>query len=252
MTGYYDYFLGADFGQASDYTALALLEEPVWVAGRTTVDPTGLHPSDRHGWVSPSDLVPAQLRYLRGDNYHRGRPPHPPLYLRHLERLRHVSYSAVVERIATLLATPPLAGAAVCLVVDHTGVGRGVLDWLVAAGLSPLGVTITGGNMVHYDPDAGLVTCPKRDVIVATQAALQNGRLRIAAGLEHAETLTAELKSYRVKISQTGHDTYDAREGAHDDLVLACGLAVWWRDWLNANLETAYAAAQRTPQGAYR
>jgi hypothetical protein len=245
MSWYFDYYFGADFGQANDYTALAIVEEPVWIPGRLEVDPTALHPIGREGWVSPADLVPAQVQHFRGVNYYQGRPPHPPLSLRHLERMRHQSYGKIVDRIAELMASPSLATAAVCLVVDHTGVGRGVMDWLKAAGLSPLGVTITGGNEVHYDPENNLVTCPKRDLVVATQAALQNGRLRIAADLEHAETLTSELKNYRVKISAAGHDSYDAREGQHDDLVLGTALAVWWRDWLNAPMEAAHAAAQR-------
>lgn len=245
MSWYVDYYLGADFGQANDFTALALIEEPVWIPARTENDPTALHPIGHEGWVSPSVLVPSQVGHFRSLNYHQGRPPYPPLSLRHLERLRHVSYGKIVERIAALLAQPPLSTAAVYLVVDHTGVGRGVLDWLVAAGLSPLGVTITGGSEVHYDPARELVTCPKRDLVVACQAALQNERLRIAPGLEHASTLVDELKNYRVKISAAGHDSYDAREGAHDDLVLAVALAVWWRDWSLSNFEAMHAAAVR-------
>lgn len=246
MTGYWDYFVGADFGQANDYTAVAIVEEPVWVPARPDVDPRAWYPADREGWVSPAELVPAQVHCMRGENYHRGRPPWPPLQLRHLERMRGMSYQKVVDRIAQLLATPPLAAASVCLVVDHTGVGRRVLDWLIAAGLKPIGVTITGGDQVHYDPNSQRVTCPKRDLVVATQAALQSGRLRIAPELEHAATLTSELKNYRVEISAAGHDSYDAREGEHDDLVLATALAVWWRDWFNANIEAAHAAAARS------
>jgi hypothetical protein len=37
-----------------------------------------------------------------------------------------------------------------------------------------------------------------------------------------------ELLNFRVKISLSGHDTYEAwREQEHDDLVLAVGLAAW-------------------------
>jgi hypothetical protein len=45
-----------------------------------------------------------------------------------------------------------------------------------------------------------------------------------------------ELRDYRVEISEaTGHDSYNARSGRHDDLVLATALAVWFRDfyWKN-------------------
>lgn len=232
MAGYFDYYVGADFGQANDFTALAVVEEPVWAPA---------HPSAVDGWAGLRTMDPRLIHQYRSENYNNGRPPWPPLYLRYLTRIRHVSYAKIVELIDGLLARPPLQTASVCLVVDYTGVGRGVMDWLVAAGMRPLGVTITGGNEVHYEPENDRVTCPKRDLVVATQAAIQNGRLRMARGLAFAETLTGELKNYRVKISASGHDSYDAREGEHDDLVLGTALAVWWRDWFNANMEAHYA-----------
>ena len=74
---------------------------------------------------------------------------------------------------------------------------------------------------------------PKRDLIAAAQAALGTKRLKIAADLPHAQTLTDELRSFRVRIDpKTAHDSYNAetRVGAHDDLVLSVALAVWWRE----------------------
>ena len=68
---------------------------------------------------------------------------------------------------------------------------------------------------------------PKRDLVGVTQLLLQQQWLRIAPALPESATLTKELQDYRVKISATGHDSYDAREGAHDDLVLAVALACW-------------------------
>jgi hypothetical protein len=69
---------------------------------------------------------------------------------------------------------------------------------------------------------------PKRDVASTIAVLLQTGRLRIARGLKESETLLRELINFRVKISLSGHDTYEAwREQEHDDLVLAVGLAAW-------------------------
>ncbi len=69
---------------------------------------------------------------------------------------------------------------------------------------------------------------PKRDVASTIAVLLQTGRLRIARGLKESETLLRELLNFRVKISLSGHDTYEAwREAEHDDLVLAVGLAAW-------------------------
>jgi hypothetical protein len=49
--------------------------------------------------------------------------------------------------------------------------------------------------------------------------------------MDHAQILMSELADFRVRISASGSDTYGAwRGGAHDDLVLALALAVWWAD----------------------
>jgi hypothetical protein len=69
---------------------------------------------------------------------------------------------------------------------------------------------------------------PKRDVASTIAVLLQTGRLRIARDLKESETLLRELLNFRVKISLSGHDSYEAwREQEHDDLVLAVGLAAW-------------------------
>ena len=69
---------------------------------------------------------------------------------------------------------------------------------------------------------------PKRDVASTIAVLLQTGRLRIARNLKESETLGRELLNFRVKISLSGHDSYEAwREQEHDDLVLAVGLAAW-------------------------
>jgi hypothetical protein len=150
-------------------------------------------------------------------------------HLRHLERWPlGTSYPAIVQAVTAMLGQEPLnAGAR--LVVDGTGVGRAVVDLFRPLGRRLVPVTITGGVGVTEAED-GYLHVPKRDLIGAAQVLLQDGRLRIAAALPEAATLTAELRDYRVKISASGHDSYDAREGAHDDLILAVALAVWYGD----------------------
>ncbi len=49
----------------------------------------------------------------------------------------------------------------------------------------------------------------------------------IAERLPLARTLTQELADFEVKISPSGHDTYSARSGQHDDLVLAVAIVAW-------------------------
>jgi hypothetical protein len=52
-------------------------------------------------------------------------------------------YPAVVKRIRYIMDRLPRSTS---LVVDYSGVGKGIYDDLVDDGLNPLGVTITGGG----------------------------------------------------------------------------------------------------------
>jgi hypothetical protein len=187
------YLLGVDLAQASDYTAIGIVET--------------VPPAERGG-----DRV-----------YH----------LRHLERLRGISYVAIAAHVRDLVAAlrttaPPRPAATV--VYDRTGVGAAVGDVLDRAGIdAPLvGVSIHGGDRATWE--AGIARVPKRDLVAALVVAFQNGALRIAAGLGLAPVLTAELQNFRLKFNPlTAHDSYSAwREDQHDDLVLAVSLAVWY------------------------
>ena len=135
-----------------------------------------------------------------------------------------------MARVVQLMNTPPISTASSVLLVDYGGVGRGIYDMLHVAGLRrhTVAIQIHGGKDVNRI--IGGYSVPKRDLIVATQTRLQSGQLQIASGLEHAPTLVKEFQDYRVKISDAGHDSYDAREGQHDDLVLAVAMCCWHRD----------------------
>jgi hypothetical protein len=146
----------------------------------------------------------------------------------HLERFPlGTPYPTIVGRMAQLLATPPLRAQA-ALVVDRTGVGGAVVDLLAEAHLSPIAITITGGDKIHRDSKTRY-SIPKRELVGCLQVLLQTGRLKIASALPEAGLLVKELLAFQVKITASAHDTYGAwREGAHDDLVLALALATWY------------------------
>ncbi len=244
----YSYILGVDLGQRQDYTAVAVLEEPVWVEprlleSRRVVWELGLPDNNKSGWVSPAEIPPSGLERVLGLNLHHGLPDVPPLSLRHLERfVLGTPYPRIVERVRTMLQTPPLFDRRVALVVDATGVGAGVVDQFVQAGLSPIPVWITGGDKVSHSPVDGSLRVPKRDLVAAVQVLMQSERLKIARALPEAETLRQELQNFRIKIDpKTAHDSYSHwREGGmHDDLVLATALAAWFRQWWNAHLDIA-------------
>lgn len=199
--------LGLDLGQAHDPTAIAIADRVV---------PTQALQFEGGILVPPSVAVP------------------PEIHLRHLERIKlGTPYPKIVEYVGELLRRSPLLGATE-LVVDATGVGRPVVDMFLGAGLDLIAVTITGGNLATQDGNNWRV--PKRDLVVGLQVLLQEKRLRFAGALPDRDTLVRELLSFKVKIDPvTAHDAYNARDGAHDDLVLAAALACW-----RAQMETGW------------
>ncbi len=226
----FHYYLGIDLGQAQDYTALSLIEEPIWIDHSWSYEvPVA---EELTGWVSPADLGPVQAERAFLLSNKRGRPPHPVLSVRHLERFElGTRYTRVIERVQELIESPPLVGKKITAQVDATGVGRAVVDSFFQAGLTPTPITIHGGASVGQGKDGFRV--PKRDLVSAVQVLLQNQRLKIAEGLPLAETLKKELQNFRQKINpETAHDSYSHwREGDHDDLVLATAMACWCRQW---------------------
>jgi hypothetical protein len=189
------YFVGLDLGQSQDYSALVILE--------------------RRGF-SPQNYT-FDCRYLKR------------------WELR-TSFPQIVEDTVRLVNSESLNADVKerpVLAVDATGCGAAVIDLFrreqLAGKLIP--VLITAGAEVTRDSYSTKI--PKRDLVGAIAVALQSGKLKISEELELTKILTAELQNFRAKISDSGHDSYNAgaangwREGAHDDLLLALALAVW-------------------------
>jgi len=183
------FFLGLDLGQAADFTALALIRRE-------------LVGEDRE----PHCSIPYLKRWQLGS-----------------------AYPEIVDEIAGRLARSPDTTR---LVIDGTGVGRAVVDLFLTHPLLEsrsgriIPVTITAGDHETYND--GYRRVPKRNLVGSTQVLLQSGRLKIAADSPLTQTLVTELQNFRVKITASANDTYEAwRDGQHDDLVLACALACW-------------------------
>lgn len=183
------YIAGLDLGKAQDPTALAVLET-----------------RDTPGGIGP-DAV-----------YH----------CRHLQRFKlGTSYPHIVASVRELCRREPLLTFRPRLAVDQTGVGNAVVDIFkqaeINADLQP--ILIHGGDRATNED--GVWRVPKRELVGVTQVALQTGRLKIARDLPEVGVLTRELQNFQVSISDSGFDSYNARVGAHDDLVLALAMALW-------------------------
>jgi len=230
-----EYLVGVDLGQLRDYTAIAVAER------------RGVRADGQGPW-SPPDAR-AVTRF----------PPVGSYDIVHLERLPlGTAYTDVPARLHALLRAidaahrsrgrPP---AKTTLVVDATGVGVAVVDVLRAAGLSPVAVTIHGGDATTRGDDRGW-RVPKRELVGTVQVLLQGRRLRVAQGLALAPTLVAEFQNFKATISLAGHDSYGAgsdwREGNHDDLVLGVAMACWYGEHVRVPVATVGSYFAQPPE----
>lgn len=157
------------------------------------------------------------------------------------------SYVDVVAQLKEMFTTELQNSV---LVIDGTGVGRPVVDMVRAAKLT---------SRVHaYSITCGLQpgegTVPKKDLVGAVSAALQQRRIKLA-NLDLAATLEAEMEAFRVKVTADRNETFASwREKDHDDILLAFTLALWFAE-LNPNIDPAtaygYTEPKKAPHGVF-
>jgi hypothetical protein len=219
------YCVGVDLGQANDPTAIAVLEKTVAPPDTAMFSPVGEAPGDR--LVEGS--VVYDLVYLKRPKL--GTP-----------------YDTIARRVADLVCELEPKGAfgelgQVTLSVDGTGVGRGVVDMLrtefkrrgATSSAVPKvdfrAVSVTGSQTSLKRPEGrdGYWSVPKKDLVFPAVAALQQGKIRIAKGIEGRDALVNELRNYkRTTNIATGNVSFEPwRESDHDDLIFATCLALW-------------------------
>jgi hypothetical protein len=204
------FLVGLDIGFLQDYTAVAVVERV----------------------EAPSARPALEMHYDAGTRHHFLAPVESPAryQVRHLQRFElGTATPEVVERTCALLQRPELAGGGT-LVLDVTGVGRGVLHAFQQAGLAPLAVTIHQGHNTSHRGREWHV--PKKD-LVYTLTSLGGARpvlLALGDRVPFAAEVRQEMQTFSSKINTaTAHESFAAwREQDHDDLVLALALACWW------------------------
>lgn len=218
------YCVGVDLGQASDFTAIAVLEKSVAPPETALFAPVGKAPADR--LVEGS--VVYDLVYLKRPKL--GTP-----------------YDTIARRVCDLVCELEPEGAfgelgQVTLSVDGTGVGRGVVDMLKsefqrrgqlrsAPRVDFRAVSVTGSNTSLKRPSrsGGYWSVPKRDLVFPAVAAFQQGKIRLAKGITDRDALVNELSNYkRTTNIATGNMAFEPwRESDHDDLLFATCLALF-------------------------
>lgn len=146
------------------------------------------------------------------------------LHVLKCERLQlGMPFTEQVKSIQRTLALPALqSGHGVT--VDATGVGAPVVEMMRHAGVQGmLGLSICSGK-----GDVRRGTVGKGELVMCAQIAIQGGHVKANPALKDAAALIGELRNYRVSQSSgTGNLSWNAREGEHDDLVLALCLATF-------------------------
>jgi hypothetical protein len=115
------------------------------------------------------------------------------------------------------------------LVVDHSGVGRPVVDLFRRAGLKPVAITITSGVDVTGDDYHGWKV-PLYDLVDGLALAVrQPATLAIAAELPDLPHLLKEFETFERKLTKAGtSQTFgNFREHSHDDQLFAVAVGLW-------------------------
>jgi hypothetical protein len=202
------FIFGLDLGQQHDYTALVILERMQTSITELANTSRDQHVSQPKDWKEKTTYEPAL--------YH----------CRYLERMRNIPYPVMVERVKRVIENPEI-GNKYMLVLDQTGVGRPIYDLFKQAGLATFGVSITGGNK-----DSAVsrteAHVAKSNLVAAVQVVAQTDRLKYAANLADLELLRNEIATFRVHVTKNANETYEAREGQHDDLILALAIGLWF------------------------
>jgi hypothetical protein len=152
------------------------------------------------------------------------------LRLRHLERLPvDGTYPDMAKRLREIrdgLAEKEKAPDS-DLLVDMTGTGKSIIDFLKKEDLDPTRVVITSGHGEQKD-GTGLWRVAKIELVGALQVLFQTEKFVVASGLELVPQLKEELTNFRMKAQAPNSEGIESwREGRFDDLVFATAIATW-------------------------
>ncbi len=125
-----------------------------------------------------------------------------------------MSYGDLTQEVARVYRSVERLGTAT-LVFDQTGVGDAV-DELIRENLR--GAQVEGVVITQEI---------KRDIYAAIETALEKRDLRIAENCHSSKELKQELLTVEIRRIGQGYKYGAFESGAHDDLVMALGLACW-------------------------
>jgi hypothetical protein len=212
-----DHFVGVDLGKFVDPTALCVLCRSLAIDKQSGLPLKGARGEFLYTWEAR-----AIKRYPTG-----------------------TAYTEIVKDVVRIVQRPELQPH-VRLVIDSTGVGAPVAEMFSAAlrnipSVEMHTVSITSGenfsnvtNLSRVNLVArGVWRVSKAQLIGAIRVVLEQRRFKISPDpdtgkpIEHAAVLIRELQAFREKITEAGNTTWEARQGAHDDVILSACLPIF-------------------------
>jgi len=147
-----------------------------------------------------------------------------------LKRKQKLPYPEIVSWSRRVFLNPKFQQSAGVsppqFVIDAGGVGRALLDMLIAEGLKPIPIQLTGGEAESYV--GGTYHVSKSFMVGKFLAAWDAGRVQVPAAASFLPILENELKAFRGAMTAQGRAKFEAEQGEHDDLVMALAQAVWY------------------------
>ena len=197
-----DFCLSQDLGRMKDYQATCITEVKMVARQRTS--------------KARSIFTKGQQEVI-----------YPEIHFRWIGRSQ-IGYAKLVADTKDRLESPQLIYN--CdHVIDATGVGQAVIEFMRAEMLSPIGIYITGGNVSNPHPYGWSV--PKTELIANFQMCLTRNLIKFSDQLDPdvMKQLDHEILTFKEKPTAKGNKTYAAeKESDHDDLIMSCMLNCWW------------------------
>lgn len=185
------YFIGVDVGQITDHTAIAVVE------------------------AVPDEVLRLRCHFLE------------TLLLRQ-------TFASMADRLGEIEGKLRVEGAAVEILVDATGPGQPIPELIrERVGCNVISCRFTSGDEPNYERSYWKL--PKAAVVTYLKILFQEGRFELPgkvkdpAKAQAINAMALELQNFQYNQPAAGAkaETFEARVGAHDDLVTALGLAAW-------------------------
>lgn len=186
---------------------------------------------------------------------------------RDIKQIEQMPYTELSRAMARLDANADLHGNN-DLLVDSTGVGEAVCDFLEEVGLMPHRIVFTSGEHSRVkssgDSIGGFNTrvtfnVPKVELVDTLKIALEQRRVRVASGIPFEEDIQKQFSHFVGDITRTKKITYNNDDpNVHDDIVCAFMMAAWFffqeegamRDILYDNNKTYKTVAMKAIQNS--